>query len=213
MRPLAIIESDATFASQLRTSVEGAGFRTECFDDAQTAVSEMRSRPFSLAILDLADCPPDPYRICRELSDLAPLITVLDECQAESCVRAFESGADDCVIRTVPERELVARVRNVLRRAEGDRAEQHLASVSISLSEMRVRRGEQVLDLTRGETELVALLLEHAPAPLTPARAAQILAAPRSTVETRIKSLRAKLGPGVLISRGRIGYQLLDRDR
>jgi DNA-binding response OmpR family regulator len=208
MRPLAIIEQDVAFAAQLRAYVESAGFRSEWFDDPNAAVSEMRRRTFSLAILDLHLRDADPYAVCREMSGLAPLITVTAGCQADICVRAFESGADDCVVRPVAERELVARIRNVIRRADGATPEHHLDAISISISEMRVRAGNETRDLTKGETEILALLLEYSPTPLTPARMAELLSSRRGTIETRIKSLRAKLGKETLVSRGRLGYQL-----
>jgi DNA-binding response OmpR family regulator len=210
MRPLAIIEQDVAYASQLRAFAESAGFHAECFDDPIAAVSEMRRRAFSLAILDLSVRDEDPYALCREVSGLAPLITVTSECEADVCVRAFESGADDCVVWPVAERELVARIRNVIRRADGNAPQHHLDSVSISISEMRVRTRDAVRDLTRGETEILALLLEYSPTPLTPLRMAELLSSRRGTIETRIKSLRAKLGKEMLVSRGRLGYQLRD---
>lgn len=210
MRPLVIIEQDVAYASQLRSFAESAGFPAECFDDPDAAVREMRRRPFSLAILDLSLRGTDPYALCREVSGLAPLITVTSECHADVCVRAFESGADDCVMRPIAERELVARIRNVIRRTDGNAPQHHFDSVSISISEMRVRAGDEVRDLTRGETELLALLLEYAPTPLTPARMAELLSSRRGTIETRIKSLRTKIGRETLISRGRLGYQLRD---
>jgi DNA-binding response OmpR family regulator len=211
MRPLVIIEQDVAYAAQLRSFVESAGFASECFDDPAAAVREMRRRAFSLAILDLNVRDADPYALCREVSGLAPLITVTAECKSDVCVRAFESGADDCVLRPVAERELVARIRNVIRRADGDTPQHHFDHVSISISEMRVRCGDEVRDLTRGETEILALLLEYAPTPLTPARMAELLSSRRGTIETRIKSLRTKVGRDTLISRGRLGYQLRDR--
>ncbi|HET8797504.1 MAG TPA: response regulator, partial [Thermoanaerobaculia bacterium] len=96
MRRLAIIEDDAAYTHELRAALEPEGFRTECFDDAARALAEMRSRAFLLAILDLGVRDVDPFAVCREASGLAPLITVTAECGEEICVRAFESGADDC---------------------------------------------------------------------------------------------------------------------
>lgn len=79
---------------------------------------------------------------------------------------------------------------------------------------MRVRVDGRTHDLTRGEAEVLSLLVEHAPRPLT---IQQILAmlpeehrVKRGTVESRIKSLRRKLG-GRLVSRGQFGYQLSDQ--
>jgi DNA-binding response OmpR family regulator len=102
-------------------------------------------------------------------------------------------------------RELAARIQNVLRRSAPVPERQ-----SISLPEMRVRAGGQTHDLSRGETELLAVLLEHAPTPLPIAVLTEILGAPRGTVESRIESVRSKLGPGRLVSRGSLGYQLVD---
>ena len=106
--------------------------------------------------------------------------------------------------------ELVARVRNVLRRAtnERDAATCDLDKLSISLAEMRIRNGDVVHELSRGEAEVLTLLLEHSPAPITTVEMARILPAKRATIESRIKSLRRKLGPDRLVTRGRFGYEL-----
>jgi two-component system catabolic regulation response regulator CreB len=202
MRPLAIIETDIALATQLRSAVESAGFRAELFETARPALPLLRDRAFALAIIDL-DLD-DVLEICRDLSPCLPLIAV--GAAAELCVRAIESGADDCICRPVADRELIARIRNVLRRAGSGRPEHDpLAAV---VSEMRVRVGEQVRTLTRGEAALLGVLLDHAPAPMTVMDIARAIGAKRGTVESRIKSLRKKLGEGVLVSRGRWGYQL-----
>jgi len=98
-------------------------------------------------------------------------------------------------------------IRNVLRRSDATEGDQ-LDALSVSISEMRVRVGGATHDLTRGEAEVLATLIHHAPAPVTAVRLSQILNAKRGTIESRIKSLRKKLGPGRLVSRGSLGYQL-----
>jgi DNA-binding response OmpR family regulator len=201
MRPLAIIEQDSTTAENLRRNVEAAGFRADCFPDSASALSSIRRRPFSLAILDLDLRDDDAFAVCREMSQLVPVITISAEGDEDVRVRAFEAGADDCVTHTLTARELVARVRNILRRASNTSDTCELDALSISLPEMRVRSGGEVHELSRGEAEVLALLLEHSPSPLTPA-------AKRATIESRIKSLRKKLGPGRLVSRGNFGYVL-----
>jgi len=113
------------------------------------------------------------------------------------------------VTRTLTGRELVARVRNILRRAPAtvdDICE--LDTLSISLREMRIRTDGIVHELSRGEAEVLALLLERSPAPLTTIEIARLLPAKRATIESRIKSLRKKLGPGRLVARGAFGYEL-----
>lgn len=203
-RPLAIIEPDAAAATHLREALEAAGFRTDSFRDGASALSTMRTRAFSLAILDLVL----GFELCGEISRIVPVVTVTTDGREDTCVRALQAGADDCVCRVVPERELIARVRNVLRRTAGDAPSHELDDLSISLSEMRVRDGGVVRELTRGEVELLTVLLEQAPRPLTPAQLADILKTPRATIESRIKSLRRKLGPQRLVTQGRLGYHL-----
>lgn len=206
MRPLAIIEPDAAYAASLRATLEAAGFRAECFATATNALPELRTRSFALAILGLDLRDTDPYAVCREVSPNLLIITVAHDCAADACVRSLECGADDCVVRATTGRELVARVHNVLRRMP--HREDH-ESLELSLSEMRVRAGDTTHDLTRGETEVLAMLVQHAPAPVTVARMCELLGAKRGTIESRIKSLRRKVGKGRLVSRGSLGYQLV----
>lgn len=209
MRPLAIIDhSDSS--TTLRRDIEAAGFRTDCFDDAPAALEALRRRSYALAILDLDLRDSDPFHVCREVSSLVPLIAMTADCREDICVQAFESGADDCVVRPLAGRELVARVRNVLRRSAGEHDNDvcDLDSLTISLPEMRIRRGDVVHALSRGEAEVLTLLLERAPAPITTVEMARVLPAKRATIESRIKSLRKKLGPDRLVTRGRFGYEL-----
>jgi len=215
MRPLAIIDH-ASSRITFRRDVEAAGFRAEIFDDAASALMAIRKRSHSLAILDLDLRDADPFTLCREMSSILPVITITSEGGEAICVQAFEAGADDCVVRPLNGRELVARVRNVLRRTsnQADAASCDLDSITISLAEMRIRNGNSVYELSRGEAEVLTLLLEHSPAPITTVEIARLLPAKRATVESRIKSLRKKLGSERLITRGRFGYELrMERDR
>lgn len=207
VRPLAIIEPDAGYAASLRATLEAAGFRAECFTSASSAMSELRTRAFALAILGLDVRDTDPYAVCREVSPHLPIITVARECTSDCCIRALECGADDCVMRTTAGRELVARVHNVLRRTPH---REDYDSLETSLSEMRVRAGDATHDLTRGETEVLAILVQHAPAPVSITRMCELLPVKRGTIESRIKSLRRKLGRERLVSRGSLGYQLVE---
>lgn len=209
MRPLAIIDPTAS-STILRRDIEAAGFRADCFVDASTALAALRLRPYALALLDLDLREGDPFGVCREVSSLVPVIAMTADSREDICVQAFESGADDCVVRTLAGRELVARVRNVLRRSgsENEAATRELDTLSISLPEMRIRKGDVVHELSRGETEVLTLLLERSPAPITTVEMARVLPAKRATIESRIKSLRRKLGPDRLVTRGRFGYEL-----
>lgn len=198
MRPVAIIERDGSYALQLLGALEAAGFRAAIFPEARPALPLLRDRLFALALVDLAVDDPDLFDVCRETTPLIVLGTTHD-----ACVRALESGADDCLCREFRDRELIARIRNVLRRAE-----QPANDMATVVSEMRVHLDDGVQNLTAGETAVVAALLDHAPRPMTTDEIARAIGAQRGTVEARIKSLRKKLGAERLVSRGRFGYQI-----
>lgn len=210
IRPLAIIEPDLVYSTSIRQTFAEAGFHADCFPDARSAFDSLRTGAFALAIVELDRDGFDPFAVTAELSRIVPVLTITTDRSEDQCIRALQSGADDCVCRPIPDRELVARVRNILRRHDLDESGDPTLSsdLSISIAEMRVRVRGVVHDLTLGETEVLSLLLEHAPAPLTAARMAELLSAARGTVESRIRSLRQKLGPSHLVTRGRLGYEL-----
>jgi DNA-binding response OmpR family regulator len=203
-RTVAIIEPDQASATQMREALESAGFRTNSFADGPSALSTLRDRPVAVAILDLAV----GLDVCAELSRLFPVVTVASDADEESCVGALDAGADDCVCRNVPKRELVARIHNVLRRCSSGPVQHEFDGLSVAPGEMRVREGERVHELSRGEAELLAVLLEYAPRPLTKAQLGTLLNTRRATIESRIKGLRKKIGSHRLVTQGHFGYHL-----
>ncbi|HJQ39081.1 MAG TPA: response regulator transcription factor [Thermoanaerobaculia bacterium] len=211
MTLVAIIEQDPGFAAELRTAVESAGFHTDWFREARTALEDVRRNAFSLAIIDLDLHGVDPFAVCREASRVIPVIAITASRGEEVCLRALEAGADDCVTRPFSARELAARCRNLLRRAGTSSSTDEL---SVAISAMRVRSGDETRALSRGEAEILAILASSRGRPLTALELLERLPThsqvKRGTVESRIKSLRKKLGPGRLLTRGRLGYELAD---
>lgn len=189
----------------MRRAVESDGFRADCLEDAAAALDSIRRRAYSLAIVVTDADEGHSCSICREASTYVPVISVIGSCQAEACVHALECGADDCVPRSIPARELIARVRNLLRRFQ-PAAMPAPGSVELTIAEMRVHVDGQTYELTKGEAEVLAVMAESSPTPITIVDIAERLGARRGTVESRIKSLRTKLGSR-LISRGRLGYE------
>lgn len=210
IRPVAIIEADAESAAEVKHGVEAAGFRADQFARGTSGLQALRTRGFSLAIVGLDLLDTDPLAVCRAASRLAPVIAIATHRNGDTCVGALEAGADDCLCRPFTGRELVARIRNVLRRAENGRMnEDAFQRLAVSVSEMRVRADGIVHDLSRGETELLSHLLDRAPAPVSIATLAELSRVRPSTIVSQIKRLRRKLGPGRLVSRGKFGYQLV----
>lgn len=203
MRPVAIIGTDTATGGAIIAAFEAAGFRTATYPTATSALPALRMQTFSLALLRLDVDDTDPFAFCGELSRIVPVITILRGHDVALCVRALECGADDCIAGTIGGRELIARAHSVLRRAA--RHAENTDDLSVAVREMRVRSGDAIHELSRGEAEILALLLEHAPAPLTALEIAKHLDAKRGTIDSRMKNLRRKLGAR-LVARGHYGY-------
>lgn len=219
MRTVAIIHRDAGSAAALKSLLDAAGFRADAFTGSAAALAAMRRRPYAVVLLDLSIADADPLELCALARESQPVICMTCDPSDEQCLRAFEAGADDYVRRPMALRELVARIRNVMRRVPGtdSAAPLMIGDVQLFLDAMRVRIDDRTIDLTRGEAEVLTLLVEAAPSALTVTQMMQMLpdaaAVKRGTVESRIKSLRRKIGRGLIVSRGAFGYQLVGMEK
>lgn len=206
MRPVIIVAREGTAAQTLRAALAAGGFQAQHLTDLSAAREEIRQQKYSMAIIALDPGDSAAAALSREVSALVPVIVVTACCTGELCVDMLEYGADDCVPQNVAERELLARIRNVLRRASGV-GEEASDSIVQALTEMRVRVDGHTWELTKGEVDVLSVLVESAPTPLTAVEIAERLGARRGTVESRVKRLRSKLGRDRLISRGWLGYE------
>lgn len=208
IRPLALIEPDPVYSASLRRTFEEAGYHLDCFPDPDAAFDSLRTRAFGLAIIELDRNAFDPFAITSEVSQMMPVLAITSDPSEEQCVKALQSGADDCICRPFRDRELLARTRNILRRIGAALDESAPSDLSVSIAAMRATADGVTHDLTRGEADVLAALLAHAPTPLNATQLAELVSAERGTVESRIRSIRQKLGAHHLVTRGRLGYEL-----
>ncbi len=114
-----IVEDDARIARLVRQNLEAAGLACRVAADGNAALAEFeRDRP-ALLVLDVMIPGPDGYEVCRRVrrvSDVPVLMLTARGDEAEK-VLGFELGADDYLVKPFSTRELVARVRALLRRA------------------------------------------------------------------------------------------------
>lgn len=210
MRSIAIIESQPNLSFTVSAALRAEGLHAVSLlpDEGRR---RLESQAFVLVLIDLLAVA-DPCEFCRSVADRQPIIAVAANGDLDTCVQILDAGADDCVPRSISPRELVARVLNLLWRAE----HRHPSPAGYELNSMdamRVRVGNEFRDLSRGEAEVLSILVEHAPAPLTIDQILELLRATsrvkRGTIASRLKSLRQKLGPGWIEVRAGFGYQLV----
>ncbi len=167
-----VVEDDPHIRLGLCDTLHTEGFEVdECADGAQVMALVRQRRP-DLIILDLMLPHKSGYDLCRELraaKNRVPILILSAKGQEIDKVVGLELGADDYVIKPFGLRELLARVRALLRRADpADAAPAsrvpeiiRFGEVEIDPRALRGRRGGQAFELTPRELKVLALLHEH----------------------------------------------------
>ncbi|HJW33040.1 MAG TPA: two-component system response regulator CreB [Holophagaceae bacterium] len=217
-----ILEDEPAIADTIAYALRTEGFQAHHCTLGVEALDRLRSQPFRLVILDVGLPDLSGFEVCRRLrafSDV-PVLFLTARSEEVDRVLGLEIGGDDYVAKPFSPRELVARVRVILRRLErpepvAPRLFEHDAAGH------RVRFRGLPLDLTRYEYLLLRTLLEQPERIFTRAQLMEQVwsGAEESsdrTVDTHVKTLRAKLraldpeSDPILTHRG-VGYSLSAR--
>lgn len=162
-----VVDDEHPIADILKFNLEREGFEVAVAHDGLTAVDLARRGSFDLVLLDIMLPGMDGFSVCREIRAISQVpILMLTAKEAEiDKVLGLELGADDYVTKPFSPRELLARVRAVLRRyrlaetvaASADHVLQ-VGDVSINTSAYEVRRRQQPINLTPREYELLKFM-------------------------------------------------------
>jgi two-component system response regulator BaeR len=114
-----IVEDEAKLAELLRDYLQQAGFGVSIVSNGRDAIPAVRERLPDLILLDLMLPGRDGMEICRELRTFSPVPVIMTTARVEEIDRllGLELGADDYICKPYSPREVVARVRAVLRRS------------------------------------------------------------------------------------------------
>lgn len=207
-RPVLIVEDDPDIAESLRYNLERDGLRTRVVETGELGLSaalDAQNAP-SLIILDLMLPGMSGTELCRRLrrepqTRRTPIIMLTARTSEADRVMGLDLGADDYITKPFSVRELMARVRAVLRRADETSAPRYEDScLQIDFAEMRVTCQGQNVRLTRKEFALLAALVKGAGRVATRQQLLdnvwgyQYFGDTR-TLDVHIRRLRQKLGP------------------
>jgi two-component system response regulator RegX3 len=213
-----VVEDEDAIAEPLAEGLRREGFSVTRVATGQEALD---APPPDLVLLDLRLPDLDGYEVCRRLRARSnvPIIVVTAKGEEVDRVVGLELGADDYVVKPFGLRELVARIRAVLRRSAREPADVDELTVGELKLDLRARRAAiagRELQLTMKEFDLLALLMRDPGAVVTKQR---ILSevwntnwyGMSKTIDVHVATLRKKLGePGVIETVRGIGLRLRD---
>ncbi len=163
-----VVDDEPSILQLARMYLEREGFRVQDSKDGEAALEAVnRLRP-ALVVLDVMLPKLDGFEVCRRLraenNNIAVLMLTARDDDIDK-ILGLELGADDYLTKPFNPRELVARVKAILRRSEArpqtDGRPIHLADLSIDPASREVRLGPRTLELRTQEFDLLLTLAEH----------------------------------------------------
>jgi DNA-binding response OmpR family regulator len=218
-RRIAVIEDEASIADSVAARLRAEGFRVEIAADGISGVDLCRAFRPDLVVLDLMLPGLGGLEVCRRIQrDTRVPVLMLTARDSEADLEVgLGVGGDDYVTKPFSPRELVARVRALLRRAEGggDLGEEpiRVAGLAIDPATRATSRDGRRANLTPREFDLLYRLARAPGVVFSRARLLEevwghTIASGERTVDSHVRSLRQKLGPDVVRTVHGVGYAL-----
>ncbi len=228
MKKILVLDDEPKIVQLARDYLERAGFTVLSAGDGKTALAAARAEKPDLVILDLGLPEMDGLDVARALrrESNVPIIMLTARGEETDKLVGLELGADDYITKPFSPKEMVARVRAVLRRFESANAGAEtirVADLTLDIPRMRVTLGNRTVEVTPTEFQLLATLAREPGRIFT---RAQLLDAVRGiafdsyerAIDAHIKNIRRKIEPDprapryILMVYG-VGYKFADEPR
>ncbi len=214
-----LVEDEAGIGGLVAAYLRREGYGVVWVRSGEEALVELARHPIRIVVLDIGLTGIDGFEVCRRMrtASTVPIVMLTARDEEPDRVAGLEVGADDYVLKPFSPRELVARLKAILRRTDGARREEVLTLGDVVLQRDRHETtvaGEPV-ELTSKEFDLLACLIENAGLVLSREKlldAVWELTYPGGTrtVDVHVAQLRRKLGRPELIRTVRgSGYKAL----
>jgi DNA-binding response OmpR family regulator len=198
-----VVEDEHRLATVLKQGLMEQGYAVDLAHDGEEALALAELEPYDLLVLDVMLPGLDGFTICRRLragGRHMPVLLLTARDAVDDRVAGLDSGADDYLTKPFALRELLARVRALLRR-EGRTREPvlRIADITLDPATHEVRRAGALVDLTSKEYAVLEYLLHHPNRVLTRTQIAEHVwdydfVAMSNVIDVYIRSLRRKLG-------------------
>jgi len=216
-----VVEDETSIASFVTAYLRNAGYAVRSASSAQAALGELTSKLPELIVLDLNLPDGDGVELCRRIrkgSDV-PILMLTARDEDVDKIIGLEVGADDYMTKPFNPRELVARVKSVLRRAAPERRrseteELRHGELTINSGKREVYVGDEEIRLAPKEFELLWELLDHRGIVLTRDQLLErvwgyTFAGDTRTVDVHVRQIRRKLGDASpIVTVWGVGYKV-----
>ncbi|MGH9209903.1 MAG: response regulator transcription factor [Acidimicrobiales bacterium] len=226
-RRVLVVDDEAKIRDIVRDYLTAGGFLVSAVADGASALAAARAQPPDLVVLDLGLPDRDGLDVAQDLlrHSSVPIIMLTARSDEIDRVLGLELGADDYLVKPFSPRELVARVRAVLRRSDAsvdDRREAFtVGEVTVDTGRRQVTVGAEVVELTATEFALVERMARQPGRVFTRSQLLEVIhgVATESyerAIDAHVKNLRRKLEPDphhprYLLTVHGVGYRFADR--
>ena len=201
-----VVDDDPNIRELVRLYLEKEGFEVTCAERGDEAVKMFRATPPNLMLLDVMLPGMDGWQVCREVRKISniPIIMLTAKDETYDKVLGLELGADDYIVKPFDMKELVARIKAVIRRFQAaDAPEKELVfpGLTINISQYTVTYMGKPLEMPPREIELLYFLASHPGMVFTREQLLEQVwgydyFGDSRTVDVHVKRLREKLSGG-----------------
>ena len=216
-----IAEDDEKLAAMLAATLESAGFVAEREADGEVAHFRGENEDFDAVLLDLGLPSMDGLTVLRrwrKAGRLTPILILTARAQWEERVEGIEAGADDYLVKPFHMEELIARLRAIIRRANGIAATPiQFSNYQLDTRLMQLSRDGVPIDLTPQEYKALVYLAHHrgqvvSQLELTEHIYNQDFERNSNSIEVLVGRLRRRLGSDLIKTRRGFGYYIEEND-
>ena len=216
-----VVEDEASIASFVSLYLKNAGYRVRTVANGSDALAQFVAEVPDLIVLDLMLPDIDGIEVCRRIrktSEVPVLMLTARDDDVDKII-GLEVGADDYLTKPFNPRELVARVKAILRRATPERRDRESATIehgdlTVDAGRREVRVGDEEIQLAPKEFDLLWELLDHRGLVLTRDQLLErvwgyTFAGDTRTVDVHVRQLRRKLGDASpIVTVWGVGYKV-----
>src|SRR6184192_1097696 len=216
-----VVEDETSIASFVALYLKNAGYRIRTVGTGKDALEQVAQEKPNLIVLDLMLPDVDGLEVCRRIrqSSDVPILMLTARDEDVDKIIGLEVGADDYLTKPFNPRELVARIRSILRRAAPERRERESETIQhgdlhVDAGRREVHVGEEEIQLAPKEFDLLWELLDHRGLVLTRDQLLErvwgyTFAGDTRTVDVHVRQLRRKLGEASpIVTVWGVGYKV-----